>query len=435
MFLPLTTNTVTPGALYDYANTQVGQEISIISGVSPGFKCSAPSRRSGQVADPSKLAARSLTIDDLAKAIQAGTSYSGAGQFDSATDTMLLKPKGQLETAEGYNNLIVARSNGAPGLPAGRGDLRLTGVQDERMNMRFWSREYGSPASTVVVAVFRQAGGNAVAVTKAIRDKLAKIRQELPPSIQHHAPIYDRSMTIINSVADVQATLIIAFVLVVLVSFLFLGRARDTLIPAVALPLSLLITFLAMWALNYSMDNLSLMALTLAIGFLVDDAIVFLENTVRRMEEGESAFEATFHSAREISFTILAMTISLAAVFLPLVLMPGLIGRIFREFSVTIIVSIFASGLVSLTLTPMMCSRFLGERGPGSKKTLVERFSLAVEHRILAVYGRSLTWFLRHRWISALIWVLCLAGTIQLFRASFPRRFCRWATADLSGAF
>ncbi len=258
-------------------------------------------------------------------------------------------------------------------------------------------------------------------------------------------------MSIVNSVVDVQATLYIAFVLVVLVIFVFLGRARDTLIPAVALPLSLLITFMVMWALNYSLDNLSLMALTLAIGFLVDDAIVFLENTVRRMEEGENAFEASFHSAREISFTILAMTISLAAVFLPLVLMPGLIGRIFREFSITIIVSIFASGIVSLTLTPMMCSRFLGDRGPGSKKTLIERFSLAVEHRVLAVYGSSLTWFLRHRWISALTWVACLAGTsavhlhsqdvsapgrqrIYLGRLDRRCQFLAGADADVSGS-
>ena len=161
----------------------------------------------------------------------------------------------------------------------------------------------------------------------------------------------------------------------VLVIFLFLGRATDTLIPAVALPLSLLLTFVVMGLLGYSLDNFSLMALTLAIGFLVDDAIVFLENTVRLMETGQSALEATLKSAREISFTILAMTISLAAVFIPLVFMSGLVGRIFREFSITIIVSIFASGIVSLTLTPLMCARLLGQRGAGAKKTLVERVS------------------------------------------------------------
>src|SRR5437588_5262842 len=222
--------------------------------------------------------------------------------------------------------------------------------------MRFWYRGHQVPSATVVVAVFRRAGSNAVEVAKSIRDLLPTVRAQLPTSVGI-IPIYDRSQTIVNSVKDVQATLYIAFALVVLVIFVFLGRAKDTLIPTVALPLSLLLTFLVMNVLGYSLDNLSLMALTLAIGFLVDDAIVFLENTVRRMEHGESTLEATLNSASEISFTILAMTLSLAVVFLPLVFMPGLVGRIFREFAVTIIVSIIASGLVSLTRTPVMCAR------------------------------------------------------------------------------
>ena len=177
-----------------------------------------------------------------------------------------------------------------------------------------------------------------------------------------------------------------------------------------------------MQVLGYSLDNLSLMALTLAIGFLVDDAIVFLENTVRRMERGENALEATLHSAKEISFTILSMTISLAAVFIPLVFMSGLVGRIFREFAITIVVAIMASGLVSLTLTPLMCARLLADRGEGSKRTWVERVIGGVEHRVLRRYGASLTWFLEHRWISALIWVVCLAGTVWFFMA-IPKAF------------
>ncbi len=200
-----------------------------------------------------------------------------------------------------------------------------------------------------------------------------------------------------------------------MVIFLFLGRATDTLIPAVALPLSLLLTFLVMNILGYSLDNLSLMALTLAIGFLVDDAIVFLENTVRLMEAGQDALEATLNSAKEISFTILAMTISLAAVFIPLVFMTGLVGRIFREFAITIIVAIFASGIVSLTLTPLMCSRLLGRRGQGAKRTWMERVVGGIEKRVLKVYGETLWFFLRQRWVSALIWVICLAGTGYLF--------------------
>src|SRR2546428_12591067 len=244
--------------------------------------------------------------------------------------------------------------------------------------MRFWARGYPVPGATVVLAVYRQAGANAVEVANSIRALLPQISAELPGSVRI-TPLYDRSRGIVNSVNDVQATLMIAFVLVVLVIFLFLGRATDTLIPTVALPISLLLTFVVMQVLGYSLDNLSLMALTLAIGFLVDDAIVFLENTVRRMEHGEPVLEATLNSAREISFTILSMTISLAAVFLPLVFMSGLVGRIFREFAITIVVAIFASGLVSLTLTPLMCARLLQERGPGARRTWMERVIGGVE--------------------------------------------------------
>jgi len=264
------------------------------------------------------------------------------------------------------------------------------------------------------VAVNRQAGANAVEVAKSVRELLPVVSAELPGSVRI-TPIYDRSRSIVNSVNDVRETLLIAFALVVIVIFVFLGRVTDTLIPAVALPMSLLLTFVAMRLLGYSLDNLSLMALTLAIGFLVDDAIVFLENTVRRMEKGEKAFAAALHGAKEISFTILSMTISLAAVFLPLVFMSGLVGRIFREFAVTIVVAIFASGLVSLTLTPLMSARLLKDRGPGTRKTWMERIVGAVEARVLGVYGSSLWWFLRHRWVSALLWVACLAGTGWLF--------------------
>ena len=199
------------------------------------------------------------------------------------------------------------------------------------------------------------------------------MQRELPGSIRL-LPTFDRSQSIVNSLDDVQATLVIAFALVIFVIFVFLGRATDTLIPMVALRISFLITFIAMWVLGYSVNNLTLMALTLAIGFLVDDAIVFLENVVRRAEAGESIYRATLNSAGEISFTILSMTLSLAAVFIPLAFMPGLLGRIFREFSITIIVAILASGLVSLTLTPLMCSRILVERGPNHRRTWTENF-------------------------------------------------------------
>jgi len=412
MYIAMTSNSVTPGQLYDYASTQVGQRLSILPGVSQvnvyGTKSAIRIK-----ADPSALWARGISIDDLNNAIKQGTSYTGAGQLDSSSRTAVLRPQGQLETAEQYGNLIVGGTNNAPIYLRDVATVKDS-VQDERVNMRFWVRGREVPSATVIVAVNRRAGANAVEVSKSIYQVLPAIGQELPGSI-NILPIYDRSASIVHSVADVQATLVIAFVLVVIVIFAFLGRVTDTLIPVVALPLSLLITFIAMHGLGYSLDNLSLMALTLAIGFLVDDAIVFLENTVRRMERGEPPFEAAINSAKEISFTIMSMTISLAAVFIPLVFMTGLVGRIFREFAITIVIAILASGLVSLTLTPLMCARLLKERGHGLRQTWMERVIGGIEKRILALYGGSLWWFLRHRWISPVIWAICLAGTIWLF--------------------
>jgi hydrophobic/amphiphilic exporter-1 (mainly G- bacteria), HAE1 family len=412
MYIALTSDSVTPGQLYDYASTQVGQRISILPGVSRvnvfGTKSAIRIK-----ANPEAMWARGISIDDLSAAIRGGTSYTGAGQLDSSSGTAILRPQGQLDTADQYSNLIVGGNGNAPVYLRDVATVKDS-VQDERISMRFWVRGYEIPSATVIVAVNRRAGANAVEVSKSIHEILPVIGAELPGSIRV-TPIYDRSLSIVHSVIDVQTTLIIAFVLVVIVIFAFLGRVTDTLIPVVALPLSLLITFVAMRMLGYSLDNLSLMALTLAIGFLVDDAIVFLENTVRRMEHGEQPFEAAINSAKEISFTIMSMTISLAAVFIPLVFMTGLVGRIFREFAITIVIAIFASGLVSLTLTPLMCARLLKGRGPNTKKNWVERVIGGIEHRILRVYGGSLWWFLRHRWVSAIIWVLCLAGTIVLF--------------------
>jgi HAE1 family hydrophobic/amphiphilic exporter-1 len=419
LYIALTSDSVTPGRLYDYGSTQVGQRISILPGVSSVNVYGTKSAIRIKV-DPSAMWARGISIDDLVAAVKNGTSYTGAGQFDSAAGTALLRPNGQLDTAVAYGNLIVSSTNGAPVYLHDVAQVEDT-VQDERIRMRFWVRGYDEPSATIIVAVNRQAGSNAVAVAKSVRDLLPLIGAELPGSIRV-TQLYDRSQTIVNSVDDVQATLAIAFVLVVAVIFLFLGRATDTLIPAVALPLSLLLTFMAMRILGYSLDNLSLMALTLAIGFLVDDAIVFLENSVRLMEKGMKALEATLQSAKEISFTILSMTISLAAVFFPLVFMSGLVGRIFREFAVTIVVSIIASGLVSLTLTPLMCARLLKARGHGANQNWIERTTGRVEKRVLGVYGASLWWFLRHRWISALTWVACMAGTIILFTV-VPKAF------------
>jgi HAE1 family hydrophobic/amphiphilic exporter-1 len=419
MYIALVSDTATEGQLYDFANTQVGERISVLSGVSQVAVYGTQSAVRIK-ADPSAMAVRNITVEDLTTAIKNGTAYTGAGQMDGPHRTFLLQPQGQLTTADQYDGLIVGQTNGAPVYLKDVAAARQS-VQDERIDMRFWVRGYPQPGATVVVAVFRRAGANAVEVAQAVREILPNIQSQLPNSVVI-VPAYDRSLTIVGGIKDVKTTLYLAFVLVVMVIFIFLGRVTDTLIPAVALPLSLLLTFIAMNVLGYSLDNLSLMALTLAIGFLVDDAIVFLENTVRLMEAGRNAFDASLESAKEISFTILAMTLSLAAVFIPLVFLTGLMGRIFREFSITIVISILASGLVSLTLTPLMTSRLLGNRGAGAKKTWMERAFGSVERKVLDVYGRQLWFFLRHRWISALVWVVCLAGTGYLFYV-IPKSF------------
>ena len=412
MYIAIVSDTATEGQLYDYANTQIGERISILPGVSQVSIFGTPSAVRIK-ADPSAMATRNITLEDLTNAVKNGTAYTGAGQFDGPHRSFLLQPQGQLTTADGYNDLIVGNTNGAPVYLKDVATAK-DGVQDERIDMRVWVRGYHQPGANVFIGVYRRAGVNAVEVAKSVRDLLPSIQAQLPGSVLLFTA-YDRSQTIVTGINDVKTTLYLAFVLVVMVIFIFLGRATDTLIPAVALPLSLLLTFIFMDLLGYSLDNLSLMALTLAIGFLVDDAIVFLENTVRLMEEGLNAFDASIQSAKEISFTILAMTLSLAAVFIPLVFMSGLMGRIFREFSITIVISILASGIVSLTLTPLMTSRLLSDRGKGATKTWMERVFGAIERRVLDMYGRQLWFFLRQRWISAVIWVVCLIGTGYFF--------------------
>ncbi|MDQ3415435.1 MAG: efflux RND transporter permease subunit [Verrucomicrobiota bacterium] len=413
MFIALTSDTLTDGELYRYGSTQVQQRINILPGVAQvniyGVKGAIRIK-----VNPGALATRNLTFAELSAAIRAGTSYSGAGQFDGDNKSITLRPNGQIADAEGYRNLIIGR--GPNNAPIHLRDVArvVDGVESERISRHFFARNFAPPASVIVFAVSRQAGANAVEVARSVRELLPELQRELPGSIRL-LPTFDRSQSIVHSLHDVQVTLGIAFLLVIIVIFAFLGRATDTLVPMVALPMSFLITFIAMWALGYSVNNLTLMAMTLAIGFLVDDAIVFLENVVRRAEAGESIYRATLNSAGEISFTILSMTLSLAAVFIPLAFMPGLLGRIFREFAITIIVAILASGLVSLTLTPLMCSRMLVERKPGHRKTRTERMFHRIFDPILGFYRRSLDRFLDRGWLAVPIIAACALGVWFFF--------------------
>ena len=316
-YIALVSNTLTEGDLFDYGNTALGQQIAIVNGVSQVSVYGA--RRAIRIkVDVDRLSSLGLTMSDVTSAVGRSTAYTGAGQLDGRNRTYLLYPKGQLSTPGQYDNVIIAQPNGNPVYLKDVARV-VSSVEDERISRNFWARQYGEASAEVVLAVSRQAGANAVEVANRIKALLPTFAKQLPGSVQL-IPLYDRSLTIIANAKEVEHTLLIAFALVVVVIFVFLGRATDTLIPVVALPLSMLITFLAMGWLNFSLNNLTLMALTLAIGFLVDDAIVFLENTVRLIESGQPPMTAAVNSARQITFTIVAMTVSLAVVFLPLVM-------------------------------------------------------------------------------------------------------------------
>lgn len=419
-YLALTSNTMSRSALYDYANDEIAQRISILKGVSDASVYGV-ARAVRILVDPEKLYNKGLTIDDVTKAVQAGTVSLATGSLKGEHKTLVLKTRGQLTYATDYMNLVVAYHDDCPVYLKDIADC-IDGVESEDFQNDLWvlGNKYPFESSTVV-AVTKSAGANAVELSKSIDDMLPVFKEQMPGAIEL-VKVYDRSKKIIESINDVKETLYIAFILVILVIFLFLGRVLETIIPAVALPLSLLITFIVMRLLDFSLDNLSLMALTLSIGFLVDDAIVFLENMIRRMEVyGETPLQASKNGAKEITFTILSMTLSLAAVFIPLVFMAGQIGRVFREFSITIVVAIIASGLVSLTLTPMMCARML--KGIDiHNRTKLEDLSKKLEGRFLSWYGKTLTWFLKKRKLSVGIWVACLLGTYFTF-VCLPKSF------------
>lgn len=419
-YLALTSDTLTRGELYDYATDEIAQRISILKGVSDA-KVFGIAKSVRIEVNLDKLYNKGLTITDVTNAIKQGTVSLSAGKLRGESKTLTLKPQGQLKKTSDYLNLVIASQNGAQVYLKDVANC-IEKLESEDLQNNLWTKgNTESYTSNVIIAITRATGANAVELSREIDDLIPIFEHQMPGSIKM-IKLYDRSETIIASINDVQETLVIAFVLVILVIFLFLGRIRETIIPLVAMPLSLCITFIAMHLFGFSLDNLSLMALTLSIGFLVDDAIVFLENMIRRMEDfGESPLKASLNGAKEISFSILSMTLSLAAVFIPLIFMSGQIGRVFREFSVTIIVAILASGIVSLTLTPMMCARMLKPINK-NKRTKLEIISHDLEDRFLKFYGSSLNWFLKHKKVSVLIWGMCLIGTYLTF-ISLPKTF------------
>ena len=413
IYLALGSETMPMNELDEYAETLMAQRISTVPGVAQVQVYGAQKYAVRVQLDPRELATRGLGIDEVVTAIRNSNVNLPTGVLNGPYTSYTIEANGQLFKAADYRSITVAWRNGAPVHLADVGQV-LDDVENNQQAA--WFR--GKPA--FVLAVQKQPGTNAVEVSDRVRALLPSFRKELPASVdlQIHR---DRADSIRASVDDVKFTLLLTLALVILVIFLFLRNISATVIPSLALPMSIVGTFAVMYLFDYSLDNLSLMALTLSVGFVVDDAIVMLENIVRHMEMGETPIEAALNGSKEIGFTIISMTISLAAVFIPILFMGGILGRLFHEFAVTIGASILVSGFVSLSLTPLLSAKFLkphGQQHHGRMYKSIERFF----DGMLAVYDHGLKLALRRRAITLLLSLVVLAATVWLFMA-VPKGF------------
>lgn len=417
LFLALTSPNLPMSQLDELGQTMLAQRISTVSGVAQVQVYGSQKYALRVSLSPMAMAGRGIGIDEVATALSNQNVNMPLGSLSGPSKFATIEANGQLTEPWQYQRLIVAYRNSQP---VRLQDIGVAADSVENNKTAAWYNTPDSQQRAVILAVQRQPGTNTVEVAQAVRDLLPKFRDGLPASVSLEV-MHDSSMIIKESAHDVQFTLVLTLGLVVMVIFLFLRNLAATIIPSLTLPMSIVGTFGVMYLLNYSLDNLSLMALTLSVGFIVDDAIVMLENIVRHMEMGKSRLQASLDGAKEIGFTIVSMTVSLAAVFIPVLFMSGLVGRLFREFAVTIGVAVLVSGVVSLTLTPMMCSRFL--RNPKNvRHGLAYRLSESAFEAILKFYDWSLRVVLRHRRLTMLFSLAVLVASIWLFMA-IPKGF------------
>jgi len=413
LYLTLGSPTLPLSSVDEYAETLIAQRVSTINGVAQVQVFGAQKYSVRVQLDPKEMATRGIGVEDVATAIQSGNVNLPTGTLYGSHQAFTVQANGQLNDAPSYRPLIVAYRNGAPVRLDEIGDV-VDSVENNKTASWF------NKERAIVLAIQRQPGTNTVDVVDNIKNLLPTFRAQMPASVSLNV-LFDRSESIRGSVNDVRFTLMLTICLVVLVIFLFLRNVSATIIPSLALPMSIVGTFAAMYMLGYTLDNLSLMALTLSVGFVVDDAIVMLENIVRHMEMGKSALEAAITGSREIGFTIISMTLSLAAVFIPVLFMGGIVGRLLHEFAVTISCAILISGFVSLTLTPMLCSRFL--RPPASERH--GRWYAASERffdGMLRTYEWSLKRVMMHRVATMVSLGLVMAASAYLF-AVMPKGF------------
>jgi len=410
LYLALSSPTLPLSEINEFADTIIAPRISMINGVAQVLVFGSQKYAVRVQLDPKALTSRMIGLDEVQAALQKGNVNLPTGGLQGNKQAFTILASGQLYNAEAFKSLIVAYRGGAP--------VRLQDIATvidsvENDKVAAWFNIKGKSTRAIVLAVQRQPGTNTIEVVDSIKQQIPSFRSQLPGSVELNT-LFDRTETIRESVADVKFTLLLTIALVILVIFLFLRNLSATIIPSLALPLSIIGTFAVMYALGFSINNITLLALTLSVGFVVDDAIVMLENIVRHMEQGETPMEAAHKGSREIGFTIISMTISLVAVFIPVLFMAGMLGRMLHEFAVTITFAILISGVVSLTLTPMLCSRFLkapGEQQHGRLYNFMERFF----NGMLQMYERSLTRVLRFRRATVAVTLLMAAVTAVLF--------------------
>ena len=410
LFLALTTTSMPKWKLDEYAQQVIGQRISSIKGVAQVNVMGSQKYAVRVQVDPEKLASRGIGINEVAAAIRNWNSNTPTGTLWGPNQAYSIQTNGQLPTAEDYQKLVVAWKNNAPVRLADLGEIR-DGSEDERTMA--WNYSDKKFVQGINLMVMRQPGSNIIEVNDAVKKLLPTIQKQLPPTVELNIRS-DRSKNIREAFADIQVTLLMTLALVIMVIFLFLRKGSATLIPTLALPVSLVGTFAVMYLLGYSLNNLTMMAIILSVGFVVDDAIVMLENIVRHIERGESPMEAAMRGSREIWFTIVSMTISLAAVFIPILFMGGVLGRLFREFAVTITTAVLISGFVSVSLTPMLASRILRAHVT-VKPNLFARIIEAPLVLATRMYGISLGWVVRHHFVMVIVFVAMFASTIWLF--------------------
>ncbi len=396
--------------LYKYGNTFIGDRLSMIEGVSQVITYGSPYAARVQV-DPEKLAAKNIGIDQVVASVAQGNVDLPLGTLFGPRDDFTIDVDGQLMKADDYNELVIKNENGnlVKIKDIGRA---IDSVKQDKIFMRYINQKVNQ--SCLILAVQKIAGANTVQIINQVNKTLDAMKDQLPNTLQFHR-VYDQSETIIEGVDDVKLTLFVAFCLVVAIIYLFLGKALNTIIPALAIPISISGTFAVMLLLGFSIDIVSLLALTLCIGFLVDDAIVVLENNVRHVQMGEKPFDASIKAAKEISITVLSMTLCLTAAFIPMLFMGGVVGRLFREFAVTIVVTVLISGFVSLTLTPMLGSRFVRPYGD-KKKPRMETLSISVTNWMLSVYKPCLAFAMRQKPLMLVLGLASIVFSVVLFK-------------------